>query len=178
MDFWTSKSLCSFVHLRVTDTSLDITEGIENTAKTCGKIRESGLVGSELVQETTDKVALIKEKLKATRIRQKSYVDNMRKHLEWKLVKVMLEVSWKDVVHFGEKEILAPRDVGPFEIIQGIYSTNANLHAHLEECKVDKTLHFVEESVEIINREVKSLKCSRIPIVKSIGTRSEVMRIS
>nr|GEU66336.1 reverse transcriptase domain-containing protein [Tanacetum cinerariifolium] len=57
------------------------------------EIRENSLVGSELVQETTNKVALIKEKLKATRDRQNSYLDNMRKHLEWKLViKVMNDV--------------------------------------------------------------------------------------
>ncbi|GKB65958.1 hypothetical protein Tco_0927370 [Tanacetum coccineum] len=46
---------------------------------------------------------------------------------------------------------------------------DANLHMHLEDIKVDKTLRFAEEPVEIIDREVKSLKCSRIPIVKSIG---------
>ncbi|GKE16668.1 putative reverse transcriptase domain-containing protein, partial [Tanacetum coccineum] len=44
--------------------------------------------------------------------------------------------------------------------------------------KCTQTLRFVEEPVEIIDREVKSLKRSRIPIVESIGTRSEVMRIS
>ncbi|GJU88844.1 hypothetical protein Tco_1301267 [Tanacetum coccineum] len=49
---------------------------------------------------------------------------------------------------------------------------------HLEEIKVDKTFRFVEEPVGIIDHEVKSLKRSRIPIVKSIGTRSKVMRIS
>ncbi|GJZ35022.1 putative reverse transcriptase domain-containing protein [Tanacetum coccineum] len=82
--------------------------------------------------------------------------------------KVMLEVSsWKEVVHFGKKEMLAPR----------YYLADANPHVHLEEIKVDKTFHFVEEPVEIIDCEVKSLKRSRIPIVKSIGTRSEVMRI-
>nr|GEV94655.1 putative reverse transcriptase domain-containing protein [Tanacetum cinerariifolium] len=58
------------------------------------------------------------------------------------------------------------------------YLADANLHAHLKEIKVDKTLRFVEEPVEIINCEVKSLKRSRIPIVKLIGIRSEVMRIS
>ncbi|GJS63281.1 hypothetical protein Tco_0677845 [Tanacetum coccineum] len=84
--------------------------------------------------------------------------------------KVMLEVSsWKDVVHFGKKEMLAPRYK---------YLADTNLHVHLEEIKVDKTLRFVEEPVKIIEREVKSLKRSRIPIVKSIGTRSKVMRIS
>ncbi|GJR19728.1 putative reverse transcriptase domain-containing protein [Tanacetum coccineum] len=84
--------------------------------------------------------------------------------------KVMLEVSsWKEVVHFGKKEMLAPRYK---------YLADTNLHVHLEEIKVDKTLCFVEEPVEIIDREVKSLKRSRILIVKSIRTQSEVMRIS
>ncbi|GKD12882.1 hypothetical protein Tco_1197289 [Tanacetum coccineum] len=81
--------------------------------------------------------------------------------------KVMLEVSsWKDVVHFVKKEMLAPRYK---------YLADINLHVHLEEIKVDKTLRFVEEPVEIIDREVKSLKRNRIPIVKSIRIRSEVM---
>ncbi|GJU08344.1 hypothetical protein Tco_1124774 [Tanacetum coccineum] len=56
----------------------------------------------------------------------------------------------------------------------GHYLADTNLHVHLEEIKVDKTLRFAEEPVEIIDREVKSLKRSRIPIVKSIGTRSEM----
>ncbi|GJS57913.1 putative reverse transcriptase domain-containing protein [Tanacetum coccineum] len=78
--------------------------------------------------------------------------------------KVMLEVSsWKDVVHFGKKEMLAPR----------YYLADTNLHVHLEEIKVDKTPRFAEEPIEIIDREVKSFKRSRISIVKSIGTRSE-----
>ncbi|GJR35170.1 putative reverse transcriptase domain-containing protein [Tanacetum coccineum] len=94
------------------------------------EIRESRLIGLELVQEMTDKVVLIKEKLKAVRDRQKSYADNRRKLLEFEVVdQVLLKVSpWKGVV--------------------------------------DKTLRFVEEPVEIIDREVKSLKRSRIPIVK------------
>ncbi|GKC30198.1 putative reverse transcriptase domain-containing protein [Tanacetum coccineum] len=44
--------------------------------------------------------------------------------------------------------------------------TDANLHVPLEEIKVDKTLRFVEEPVEIMDRKVKRLKRSRIPIVK------------
>ncbi|GJZ53320.1 hypothetical protein Tco_0608205 [Tanacetum coccineum] len=81
----------------------------------------------------------------------------------------MLEVSsWKEVVDFEKKEMLAPRYK---------YLEDTNLHVHLEEIKVDKTLCFVKEPVEIIEREVKSLKRSRILIVKSIGTRIEVMRI-
>ncbi|GJR36485.1 reverse transcriptase domain-containing protein [Tanacetum coccineum] len=143
---------------------------LKDMLRACAGIGESSLIRSELVQETTDMVVLIKEKLKAERVHQKSYVDNRRKPLDFEVGdQVLLKVSsWKDVVHFGKKEMLAPR----------YYWTDANLHVHLEEIKVDKTLRFVEEPVEIIDREVKSLKRSRIPIVKSIRTRSEVMRIS
>ncbi|GJW86154.1 DNA helicase PIF1, ATP-dependent [Tanacetum coccineum] len=43
---------------------------------------------------------------------------------------------------------------------------DANLHVPLDEIKVDKTLRFVEEPLEIMDREVKTLKRSKIPIVK------------
>ncbi|GKD88827.1 putative reverse transcriptase domain-containing protein [Tanacetum coccineum] len=109
------------------------------------EIRESMLIGSELVQETNDKVVLIKEKLKAARGRQKSYVDNRRKPLEFEVGSV------HDTFHVSNlKKCLV----------------DANLHVPLDEIKIDKTLHFVEEPVEIIDREVKSLKRSKIPIVK------------
>ncbi|GKD82800.1 hypothetical protein Tco_1349639, partial [Tanacetum coccineum] len=91
-------------------------------------------------------VVLIKEKLKAVRDRTKSYADNRRKLLEFEVEEqVLLKVSpWKGVK----------------------YLADANLHVHSEEIKVDKTLHFVEEHVKIIDCEIKSLKRSRIPIVK------------
>ncbi|GKC29447.1 putative reverse transcriptase domain-containing protein [Tanacetum coccineum] len=75
------------------------------------KIRESRLIGPELVQETTDKVVLIKERLKAARDRQKSYADNRRKPLEFEVGdQVLLKVSpWKSVVCFRKKGKLAPR---------------------------------------------------------------------
>ncbi|GJY54535.1 putative reverse transcriptase domain-containing protein [Tanacetum coccineum] len=159
------------------------------------EIGESSLIGLELVQETTDKVVLIKEKLKAARDRQKSYADNRRKPLEFEVGdRVMLKVSpWKGVIRFGKKGKLAPRYVGPFEILErigpvayrlrlpeelsGVHDTfhvsnlkkclaDASLHVPLDEIKVDKTLRFVEEPVEIMDREVKSLKRSRILLVK------------
>ncbi|GJY11732.1 hypothetical protein Tco_0381041 [Tanacetum coccineum] len=106
----------------------------------------------------------------------------------------MLKVSpWKGVIRFGKKGKLAPRYVGPFEILErigpvayrlrlpeeliGVHDKfhvsnlkkclgNANLHVPLNEIKIDKTLCFVEEPVEIIDREVKSLKRSKILLVK------------
>nr|GEV46237.1 putative reverse transcriptase domain-containing protein [Tanacetum cinerariifolium] len=86
------------------------------------EIGESSLIGHELIQETTDKVVLIKEKLKAARDRQKSYADNRYKSLEFEVGdRVMLKVSpWKGVIRFGKKGKLALRYVGPFEILERI----------------------------------------------------------
>ncbi|GJS19048.1 putative reverse transcriptase domain-containing protein [Tanacetum coccineum] len=94
------------------------------------EIEESSLIGPELVQETTDKVMLIKEKLKAGK--------------------------------------LAPRYVGPFEILErvGPVAYQLRLPEELNEIKVDKTLRFVEEPVENSDREVKRLKSSRMVVVK------------
>ncbi|GKB23147.1 putative reverse transcriptase domain-containing protein [Tanacetum coccineum] len=159
------------------------------------EIGESSLIGPELVQETTDKVVLIKEKLKAARDRQKSYADNRRKPLEFKSGDhVLLKVSpWKGVIRFRTKGKLTPRYVGPFEILERIgrvayrlrfskeFSsvhdtlhvsnlkkclTDANLHVPLDEIKINKTFHFVEEPVEITDHEVRSLKRSNISLVK------------
>ncbi|GKA68279.1 hypothetical protein Tco_0768196 [Tanacetum coccineum] len=156
------------------------------------------MIGPELVQETTDKVVLIKEKLKAARDRQKSYADNRRKPLEFEVGdRVLLKVSpCKGVIRFGKKGKLAPRYVGPFGILERIdpvayrlrlpeelssvhdtfYVSNlkkcladANLHVPLDEIKIDKTLCFVEEPIEIMERKVKSLK--RIKFQDEISLR-------
>ncbi|GKA07161.1 putative reverse transcriptase domain-containing protein [Tanacetum coccineum] len=145
------------------------------------EIEEGSLIGPELVLETIYKVVLIKEKLKAARDREKSYADKRRKPLEFKVGdQVLLKVlPWKGIVHFGKKGKLAPRYVGPFEILEriglvayrlrlpeelsNVHDTfhvsnlkkclaDANLHVPLDEIKVDKTLHFVEEPVEIMDR--------------------------
>ncbi|GJX59606.1 hypothetical protein Tco_0290996 [Tanacetum coccineum] len=75
-----------------------------------------------------------------TQDRQKSYTDRKRKPMEFEVGdRVMLKVSpWKGVVRFGKRE--------------GIH--------------VDDKLQFVEEPVEIMEREIKRLKRSRIPLVK------------
>ncbi|GJS76956.1 hypothetical protein Tco_0726837 [Tanacetum coccineum] len=86
------------------------------------EIGEGQLIGNELVQETIEKISQIKNRLKAARDRQKSYVDKRRKHLEFSVGDcVLLKVSpWKGVVRFGKKGKLPPRFVGPFEIIEKV----------------------------------------------------------
>ncbi|GJX70247.1 hypothetical protein Tco_0307418 [Tanacetum coccineum] len=96
----------------------------------------------------------------------------LRKPLEFEVGdRVMLKVSpWKGVIRFGKK----------VEYINGIHVSNlkkcladASLHVPLDEIKVDKTLRFVEEPVEIMDREVKSLKHSRILTCKSFIENSK-----
>ncbi|GKF20925.1 putative reverse transcriptase domain-containing protein [Tanacetum coccineum] len=114
--------------------------------------------------------AEIKDRLKAARDRQKSYADKRRKPLEFSVGDyVLLKVSpWKGVVRFGEKEKLAPRFVGPFEIIEkvGPVAYRLDLPKELNGIRVDAKLNFMEEPVEILEREFKKLKRSRITIVK------------
>nr|GEX55559.1 putative reverse transcriptase domain-containing protein [Tanacetum cinerariifolium]GEX60793.1 putative reverse transcriptase domain-containing protein [Tanacetum cinerariifolium] len=117
----------------------------------------------------TDKVVLIKEKLKDARDHQKSYVDNRRKPLEFEVRDlVLLKVSpWKGVIRFRQKGKLAPsvHDIFHVSNLKKCLA-DANLHVPLDEIKVDKTLRFVEKPIEIMDREVKSLKRSKISIVK------------
>nr|GFC89909.1 putative reverse transcriptase domain-containing protein [Tanacetum cinerariifolium] len=141
---------------------------------------ESRLIGSVMVQETTNKMVLIKERLKAARDHQKSYANNRRKPLEIEVGdQVLLKVSpQKGVVRFGKKGKLAPRYVGSFEILEriglaayrlrlpqelsSIHDTShmsnlkkcladANLHVPLEEIRVEKNLCFVKEPIEIMD---------------------------
>ncbi|GJW11452.1 reverse transcriptase domain-containing protein [Tanacetum coccineum] len=131
------------------------------------EVGEGQLIGPELVQETTEKISQIKDRLKAARDRQKSYADKRRKPLEFSVGDyVLLKVSpWKGVVRFGKKGKLAPRFVGPFEIIEKVGPVAYRLDL-LEEFNVDAKLNFVEEPVEILEKEFKKLKRSRIAIVK------------
>ncbi|GJW34425.1 putative reverse transcriptase domain-containing protein [Tanacetum coccineum] len=159
------------------------------------EVRDSQLRGPELIRETTEKIIQIKNCLLTAPSRQKSYADVRRKPLEFSVGDmVMLKVSpWKGVIRFGKYGKLSPRYVGPFKIIDkvgpvayklelpdklhGIHNTfhvsnlkrclaDENLIILLEEIQLDDKLHFIAEPVEIMDREVKKLKQSRIAIVK------------
>nr|GEW31386.1 hypothetical protein [Tanacetum cinerariifolium] len=127
------------------------------------EVGEGQLIRPEIVQETNEKISQIKDSLKAACDRQKSYANKRTKPLEFSVGDhVLLKVSsWKGVVRFEKKGKLAPRFVGPFEITKRIGPIP------LKEIQVDAKLNFVEEPVEILEREIKKLKLSRIPIVKA-----------
>ncbi|GJZ41204.1 putative reverse transcriptase domain-containing protein [Tanacetum coccineum] len=108
---------------------------------------------------------LIKEKLKAARDRQRSYADNRRKPLEFEVSdRVLLKVSpWKGVVRFGKKGKLAPRYVGPFEILERIGPVAYRLRlpqelssvhdkfnvSNIKRCLADVNLHVPLEEIKI-----------------------------
>ena len=74
------------------------------------------LIGLELVQETTEKIRVIRDRLLAAQSRQKSYVDHRRRLLEFQVGDhVFLRVSpSKGVFRFSKKGKHAPRYIGPF----------------------------------------------------------------
>ena len=131
----------------------------------------------------------------AARDRQKSYADRRRKPLEFQVGdKVLLKVSpWKGVIRFGKRGKLNPRYVGPFAILERIGPVayrldlpaelgsvhnvfhvsnlkkclaDESLIVPLEEIKVDDRLRIVEEPVEILDYKIRSLRRSKIRIVK------------
>ncbi|KAI3810829.1 hypothetical protein L1987_20451 [Smallanthus sonchifolius] len=159
------------------------------------EVGEKHLTGPEIVQETTDKIFKIKDRLKAARDRQKSYADNRRKPLEFQIGdRVMLKVSpWKGVARFGNRGKLNPRYVGSFEILarvgpvayklklpQELSNVHDTFHvSNLKKCLSDETLiippdeihiddklHFIEEPIEISDWKVQKLRRSRIKLVK------------
>ncbi|GJX89271.1 hypothetical protein Tco_0341285 [Tanacetum coccineum] len=149
----------------------------------------------EIVQETTGKIVHIKQRIQATRDRQKSYTDLKRKLMEFQVGDSdMLKVSpWKGVVRFGKRGKLNPRYVRPFKVLEKVGAISYKLElpkelskvlntfhvSNLKKCHaneplaipldglhIDDKLYLVEEPVVIIDHDIKRLKQSRIPIVK------------
>ncbi|GKE65980.1 putative reverse transcriptase domain-containing protein [Tanacetum coccineum] len=118
------------------------------------EVEDSQLTGPELIRDTTEKIVQIKNRLLTARSRQKSYADKR----------------------------LKPESAGTYtlelpEELKGIHSTfhvsnlkkclaEGDVIVPMEEIQLDNKLHMIEEPVEIVDKEVKRLKQSRIPIVK------------
>ncbi|GJS12932.1 putative reverse transcriptase domain-containing protein [Tanacetum coccineum] len=136
--------------------------------KTLTTVRDVQLTGLEIIHESTEKIVQIRQRLQAARDRQRSYANVRRKPLEFKVGDcVMLKVSpWKGVIRFEKRGKLNPRYIGPFKIIARKCLSDESLVIPMKELRLDEKLNFVEEPVEIMDREVKQLKQSRIPIVK------------
>ncbi|GJZ39372.1 putative reverse transcriptase domain-containing protein [Tanacetum coccineum] len=142
------------------------------------------LTGPKIIHETIEKIVQIRQRLQATRDRQRSYANVRRKPLEFQVGdRVMLKISpRKGVIRFGKRGKINLRYIGPFKILERIGPVKyklelpeelSNVHntfhvSNLKKClsdeslvipmkelRLDDKLNFVEELVEIMDREVK-----------------------
>src|SRR5262249_1617813 len=159
------------------------------------EVGERRLLGPELVQDSVDKVQLIRKRLLAAQSRQKSYADQRRKELSFEVGDhVFLKVSsTKGIIRFGQRGKLNPRYIDPFEILERIGAVAYRLAlppsldgvhnvfhvSMLKKYMVDLShvieppsvdiqpdLSFEERPIRILDRKVQVLRTKNIPLVK------------
>ncbi|GJS48386.1 putative reverse transcriptase domain-containing protein [Tanacetum coccineum] len=117
------------------------------------KVGDVQLTGPEIIHETTEKIVQIRQCLQAARDRRRSY-DNILKRIGPVVYKLEVPEELRNVhntFHISNlKRCLS----------------NKSLVITMKELRLDDKLNFVEERVEIMDREVKQLRQSRIPIIK------------
>ncbi|XP_070020310.1 uncharacterized protein [Nicotiana sylvestris] len=113
--------------------------------------------GTDLVQDSLDKVKLIQERLHTAQSRQKSHADQKARDVSFMVgEKVLLKVSpMKGVMRFGKTGKLSPRFVGPFEVLRRVgekYHANLSHVLDFSTIQLDESLGYEEEPVAIIDR--------------------------
>ncbi|KAL0546144.1 hypothetical protein IC582_016050 [Cucumis melo] len=168
-----------------------------------GEVGEQRLMGPELVQSTNEAIQKIRSRMHTAQSRQKSYADVRRKDLEFEVGdKVFLKVApMKGVLRFARRGKLSPRFVGPFEILERIgpvayrlalppslstvhdvfhvsmlrkYVPDPSHVVDYEPLEIDENLSYVEQPVEVLAREVKTLRNKQIPLVKVLWRNHRV----
>ncbi|KAI0503771.1 hypothetical protein KFK09_014714 [Dendrobium nobile] len=156
---------------------------------------ERKIIGTEMVDEATSKIRLIRDRLKAVQDRQRKYYDAKHRPVEFEVGEfVFLKVSpMKGVQRFGKTGKLSPRFIGPYEIIEkiGNMAYRLDLPAHMQgihnvfhisvlqkyvsddskriqskSIDLQPDLKYVEEPERILEYDVKQLRYKAIPFVK------------
>ncbi|CAL0306593.1 unnamed protein product [Lupinus luteus] len=165
-------------------------------------VGEDMVLGPELMQETTDKVKMIRDKLRATQSRQKRYHDMCRKPLEFSDGDLVF-LRVRPVTGIGrvmKTRKLTPRFVGPYQVIERIGPVAyrialppslSNLHdvfhvsqfkkymsdpshvIELDNLLLRENLTFEATPVRIIDKIVKQLRGREIPLVKVILNKNK-----
>ena len=159
------------------------------------ELNEKKIIGPDLIQETKEKVKMIRERLKVATNRQKSYADMRRKDIRYEIdKKVFLKVSpWKMVKRFGKKGKLSLRFIRPYEVIEKVgpvtyklaltpelenihnvfhvsmlrrYKSDPSHVVSSETIELRLDLMYEEEQIEVLAREVKELQKKKISLVK------------
>ncbi|KAK9062862.1 hypothetical protein SSX86_020052 [Deinandra increscens subsp. villosa] len=152
-----------------------------------GEVGQRELASRQVVKIASEKLDMIRARLKTAQDRQKSYADKRRRPIEFKKGDlVLLKVSpWKGVIRFRKRGKLSPRFIGPFKIVarvgdnayqlelpeelNGIHNTfhvsnlrkclaDESAYVPLDDLVVDKKLNYVERPIAILDRKVKKLR--------------------
>ena len=159
------------------------------------ELSEKKVIGPNLIQETEEKVKMIRERLKVATDRQKSCADMKRKDIRYENgEKVFFKVSpWKKVMRFGKNGKLSHRFIRPYEVIEKVrpvayklalppnlekihnvfhvsmlrrYRSDSSHVVSSETIELRPDLTYEEEQVEILAREVKESWNKKIQLVK------------
>nr|GEX62136.1 putative reverse transcriptase domain, ribonuclease H-like domain, aspartic peptidase domain protein [Tanacetum cinerariifolium] len=151
--------------------------------------------GPKIIHETTKRIMQIRQHLQAVRDRKRSYANIRQKPLEFEAGDhVILKISpRKGIIRIGKRGKLNPQYIGPFKIfkrigpmayklklleeLRNVHNTvhvsnlkkclsDESLIISMKELKLDDKLNCIEEPVEIMDREIKQLRQSHIPIIK------------
>ncbi|GJV05016.1 putative reverse transcriptase domain-containing protein [Tanacetum coccineum] len=123
------------------------------------------LTGLEIIHETTERIVQIKSHIQAARVCQKSYANISRKPLEFQVGDKVIRNRCLSSRTSREVGVEVHSQNGLLSKLKKCIADEP-LAIPLDEIQVDDKLNFIEEPVEIMDREVKRLKQSRIPIVK------------
>ncbi|GJU16157.1 putative reverse transcriptase domain-containing protein [Tanacetum coccineum] len=134
------------------------------------RVKDSQLTGLELIRDTTEKIVQIKNRLLAARSHQKSYADKRAKLLEFEvgdmvLLKILARVGLVAYTLELPEELKGFHSAFHVSNLKKCLS-EGDIVVPIEEIQLNDKLHMIEEPVEVVDREVKRLKQSRIPIVK------------
>ncbi|KAL8102858.1 hypothetical protein AgCh_027400 [Apium graveolens] len=151
------------------------------------EVGERKLIGPELVQQTKEKVEMIRKRLIAAQDRQATYANQERKDVQFESGdKVLLKIShWKGLTRFGKKGKLSPRYIGPFEVLRRVekvayelvlppqmqhlhnvfhvsllkkYNADTSHVIELEPVEIQPDLSFVELPIRILDRTERILR--------------------
>ncbi|GKE97074.1 hypothetical protein Tco_1581929, partial [Tanacetum coccineum] len=130
------------------------------------EVGDSQLTGPEIIPETTKKIVQICQRLQAARDQQRSYANIRWKPLEFQVGDyVMLKVSPLAYRLELPKNLSSIHNTFHISNLKKCLS-DESLVIPMKELQLDDKLNFVEEPVEVMDREIKQLKRSRIPIIK------------
>ena len=156
-----------------------------------------------MTQKMIEDIRTIKTRMKQAQDRQKSYTDLRRKDVEFQVgEKVFVKVApYKHVLKFGKKGKLAPRYIGPFEVLQRVgkvayklalppsmdkvhdvfhvsllrkYISDPSHVLKIEEVELKDNLVYEERPVQILDRKIKELRNKSIPLVKVLWRNHKV----